>query len=61
MTDDEARRAAAEAMHQLVDVEVGAVPLAGISRIYAMSDRVRGFVPHPSRLNQDWSTVWLAR
>ncbi len=61
MTDDEARRAAAEAMHQLVDVEVGAIPLAGISRVYAMSDRVRGFVPHPSRLNQDWSTVWLAQ
>ena len=60
-TDDEARRTAAHAMHQLVDVEVGAVPLAGVSRIYAMSDRVRGFVPHPSRLNQDWSTVWLAR
>lgn len=59
-TDDEARRAAAEAMHQLVDVEVGAIPLAGTSRIYAMSDRVRGFVPHPSRINQDWSTVWLA-
>ena len=60
-TDDEARHAAADAMHQLVDVEVGAVPLAGVSRIYAMSDRLRGFVPHPSRLNQDWSTVWLAR
>ena len=59
-TDDDARRAAAEAMHQLVDVEVGAIPLAGISRLYAMSDRVRGFVPHPSRLNQDWSSVWLA-
>ena len=59
-TDDDARRAAAAAMHQLVDVEVGAVPLAGISRVYAMTDRVRGFVPHPSRLNQDWSAVWLA-
>jgi ABC-type transport system substrate-binding protein len=59
-TDDDARRAAATAMHQLVDVEVGAVPLAGISRIYAMTGRVRGFAPHPSRLNQDWSTVWLA-
>lgn len=59
-TDDEARRAAAEAMHQLVDVEVGAIPLAGISRLYAMTDRVRGFEPHPSKLNQDWSTVWLA-
>ena len=60
-TDDDARRAAAEAMHQLVDVEVGAVPIAGISRIYAMREQVRGFVAHPSRLNQDWSAVWLAR
>lgn len=60
-TDDEARETAADAMHQLVDVEVGAVPLAGISRIYAMGQRVHGFAPHPSRLNQDWSTVWLAR
>lgn len=60
-TDDAARRYAAAAMHQLVDVEVGVVPLAGISRVYAMTDRVRGFVPHPSRLNQDLSTVWLAR
>lgn len=60
-SDDDARRAAADAMHQLVDVEVGAIPLAGISRVYAMTDRLRGFVPHPSRLNQDWSSVWLAR
>ncbi len=60
-TDDDARRAAADAMHQLVDVEVAAIPLAGISRTYAMTDRVRGFVAHPSRLNQDWSRVWLAR
>ena len=58
---DDARRSAAEAMHQLVDVEMGAVPLAGVARVYAMRDRVRGFVPHPSRLNQDWSSVWLAR
>ena len=59
-THDEARRRAAEAMHQLVDVEVGAIPLAGISRIYALRAGVAGFVPHPSRLNQDWSTVHWA-
>jgi peptide/nickel transport system substrate-binding protein len=59
--EDAARRAAADAMHQLIDVEVGAIPLAGIARLYAMSRRVQGFLPHPSRLNQDWSTVWLAR
>lgn len=55
------RRAAGDAMHQLVDVEVGAIPLAGLSRSYAMRGRVRGFVAHPSRLNQSWSGVWLAR
>ncbi|MBA3578505.1 MAG: ABC transporter substrate-binding protein [Gemmatimonadaceae bacterium] len=58
---DEAQKAAAEAMHVLVDEEVAAIPLAGVSRIYAMSSKVRGFVPHPSRLYQSWSSVWLAR
>ena len=57
---DSVRRSAAEAMHQLVDVEVGAIPLAGIARTYAMRDRVQGFVPHPSRLYQSWQGVWIA-
>ncbi len=57
----EAQKAAAEAMRVLVDEEVAAIPLAGISRIYAMSSRVKGFVPHPSRLNQRWSGVWIDR
>ena len=58
---EQVQNKAAEAMHVLVDEEVAAIPLAGIYRIYAMKDRVRGFEPHPSRLNQGWSTVWLAR
>ncbi|MEO7367704.1 MAG: ABC transporter substrate-binding protein [Gemmatimonadaceae bacterium] len=57
----DAQQAAAEAMHVLIDEEAAAIPLAGVSRIYAMNSRVRGFVPHPSRLNQSWSTVWLAK
>ena len=57
---DSVRSAAAAAMHELVDVEVGAIPLAGIGRTYAMRDRVRGFVPHPSRLYQSWGEVWIA-
>ncbi|MEP6508535.1 MAG: ABC transporter substrate-binding protein [Gemmatimonadales bacterium] len=57
----DAQKAAAEAMHVLIDEEAAAIPLAGVSRIYAMSSRVRGFVPHPSRLNQSWSSVWLAK
>ena len=52
---------AAEAMHVLVDDEVAAIPLAGVYRIYAMSSKVKGFVPHPSRVNQTWNTVWVAR
>lgn len=55
----EARKSAAEAMHVLIDEEVAAIPLVGISRIYAMNSRVRGFVAHPSRLNQSWNGVWL--
>jgi peptide/nickel transport system substrate-binding protein len=57
----EAQRYAAEAMHVLVDEQAAAIPLAGIYRIYAMSNRVHGFDPHPSRINQWWNTVWLSR
>lgn len=58
---NDARRMAAEAMHELVDRQVAAIPLAGIYRIYAMSDPVQGFQPHPSKTNQWWNTVWLAK
>ncbi|MGI9076793.1 MAG: ABC transporter substrate-binding protein [Gemmatimonadaceae bacterium] len=58
---DRAQEMAAEAMHLLVDEDVAAIPLAGVYRIYAMNTRVRGFVPHPSKTNQWWSTVWRAR
>ena len=56
---EELQRLAAEAMHELVDNEVGVVPLAGVGRIYAMKDSVQGFEPHPSGTNQRWSTVFL--
>ncbi|MEO5580140.1 MAG: ABC transporter substrate-binding protein [Gemmatimonadaceae bacterium] len=58
---DDAQRHAAAAMNVLVNEEVAAIPLAGIYRIYAMSDKVRGFDAHPSRNNQWWNTVWLAK
>lgn len=58
---DSAQRKAAEAMHVLIDDEVAAIPLAGIYRIYAMSNRIRGFDPHPSRINQAWNTVSMSR
>ena len=58
---DSSQRKAAEAMHVLIDEEVAAIPLAGIYRIYAMSSKVKGFEPHPSRVNQSWSDIWMAR
>ncbi|HET9442981.1 MAG TPA: ABC transporter substrate-binding protein, partial [Acidimicrobiales bacterium] len=57
---DELQRLAGEAMRELIDEEVGAVPLAGVYRIYAMKDTVHGLEPHPSGTNQRWSTVFLA-
>jgi peptide/nickel transport system substrate-binding protein len=54
------RRAAAEAMQELVDVEVAGIPLAGGYRIFAMSDKVRGLQIHPSGTNQRWATVFMA-
>lgn len=56
---DELRRLAGEAMHELIDVEVGGVTLAGGYRVYAMKDKVQGFEPHPSSTNQRWSTVFI--
>lgn len=56
---DEVRRLSAEAMHILNDEEAIVIPLSGLRRIYAMSDRVRGFTPHPSQLNQRWDTLFI--
>jgi peptide/nickel transport system substrate-binding protein len=58
---DDSQRNAAEAMHILVDEEAGAIPLAALYRIYALRSTVKGFEPHPSRINQSWSAVWIAR
>ena len=54
----ELQRLSAEAMHELVDNEVGGIPLAGVYRTYAMKDDVQGLEPHPSSTNQRWSTVF---
>lgn len=54
----ELRRLSADAMHEIVDVEVAAVNLAGGYRIFAMKDTVQGVEMHPSNTNQRWSTVF---
>ncbi|HXG55929.1 MAG TPA: ABC transporter substrate-binding protein [Vicinamibacterales bacterium] len=56
-----ARRHAAEAIHELVDVEHILIPIAGLRRIWAAGKDVRGFVPHPSDTNQRWEGVYRAR
>lgn len=53
------KRLSAEAMHELVDVEVAAVNLAGGYRVIAMKKNVQGLEMHPSNTNQRWSTAYL--
>ena len=60
-TQEELRRLSGEAMHQLVDVEASAIPLAGISRVLAHKNTVQGLEVHPSGTNQRWSTVFMAK
>lgn len=56
---DEMREDIAEALTILVDEEATVIPLAGIFRIYGMTDAVTGFDPHPSFSHQKWHTVQL--
>lgn len=37
------------------------MPLAGHGRMYALNASVRGFVPHPSQLSQQWSEIEVRR
>ncbi len=59
--DTTLRRTAAEAMAELMDVEVGGIPLSGNFRTFAMSDKVKGVEIHPSGTNQRWATVFMAK
>jgi peptide/nickel transport system substrate-binding protein len=61
VTEVQAKRGAAEAMHILIDESNVVVPIAGVFRIYGLSDKVKGFQPNPSQTNQDWATVSLAK
>lgn len=58
---DGARRFAAEAIRELVSEEHVVVPLIGLYRIWAMTDAVAGFTPHPSLTNQRWEGVYLTQ
>lgn len=51
------QRAAADAMHLLIDQEAIVIPVAGLFRLYGMKASVQGFKAHPSQTNQWWNTV----
>ncbi|MBW3556723.1 MAG: hypothetical protein KY454_07270 [Actinobacteria bacterium] len=57
----ELQRLAAQAMHQLVDVEAAGIPLSGMYRVLGVRDRVHGLEVHPSGTNQRWNDVFIAK
>ena len=54
------REVAAQAMALLIDQEAIVVPIAGTFSVLGLSERVQGFLPHPSGLNQGWEAVWIS-
>ena len=54
------REVAAQAMALLIDQEFIVVPIAGTFNLLGLSERVQGFQPHPSGLNQGWEAVWIS-
>jgi peptide/nickel transport system substrate-binding protein len=57
----ELQRLSAEAMHELVDVEVGGIPMAGVYQVMVMKDTVQGLEMHPSNTNQRWHDVFISQ
>jgi peptide/nickel transport system substrate-binding protein len=51
------QEAAAGAMRVVIDDEFVVLPLAGTRQLYAASEKVADFAPHPSRLNQRWTEL----
>ena len=57
---DTVRKVVAEAMHQFIDVDAAAIPLAGVYRIYGARKGVQGLTPHPAFLHVRWDGVSVA-
>ncbi len=58
-TREDTQRAAAELTRTLVTQEFLVVPLATVSRVYAMRKGVDLVAPHPSAINQYWTALRL--
>lgn len=56
---DQAAKDAATAMKVMIDDSKVTLPLAGLYRIWAMSDKVQGFTPPPVFLHTRWENVSL--
>ncbi len=54
---EKVRQETATAMHYIIDEQAVVVPLAGVSRIYAMKKSVTGFTPGPSIINLRWDGI----
>lgn len=54
---EEVQEAAAGAMQVVIDDEFVVLPLAGTRQIYAASEMVADFSPHPSGINQRWTEL----
>jgi peptide/nickel transport system substrate-binding protein len=58
--EDRVKSLVADAMHVLIDEDAIVVPLAGVGQISASSDKVKGFVPQPSRLQVRYDRLGLS-
>jgi peptide/nickel transport system substrate-binding protein len=56
---DESRLHAAEGMRVLINEARVVIPLLGIYRVWAASDKVADFTPHPSTLQTRWDSISL--
>ena len=59
-TTEEIQQAAANAMKVLIDDEYIVIPLAGVYRLYGVSEKVQGFEAHPVQFQQRWTGVSVA-
>lgn len=58
---EEVQRVAGEMMRALVSRDFTVVPLAGVSQIYGMRRGIDLADPHPSAINQTWTTLGVSR
>ena len=56
----EAETASVNAAKIWIDEYTSVAPIAYLSNLYGAVNKVKGLTPHPSGLNQDWSTVFIA-